>query len=77
MPARLDLKYAIVSALAVRARSDQYNRLLEYSEHLPAEFSVLLVSMLVAKDPEAVSGAPSWNRWASRYSEVLINREMI
>ena len=77
VPARMDLKYAIVSALASRARGNQFERLLQYSAHLPAEFAVLMVSMLISRDGKAVSAAPSWKKWAKDHSGVVVNREML
>jgi len=77
VPDRMDLKYALVSALVSRARKNQYERLIRYSSCLPEEFAVLLVTMLLSRDERATVATPSWKKWVKAHSEVVINREML
>ena len=71
VPSKLDLKYALVSALAIQAKDNQYNRLVEYSEFLPEEFSVLMVKMLMSRNREAVGKAKLWPEWARKHHELI------
>jgi len=76
VPKRLDLKYALVSALASRCEKiPQFNRLIQYSEQLPAEFSVLLVSMLLSKDEKSVVQAPSFEKWVKGHQDIVVSRK--
>jgi len=78
VPKRTDLKYALVSALASRAKGvKQCDRLVLYSEHLPEEFGVLLVAMLVNKDEETMYLVPSFDKWVHKHSDVIISKKMI
>jgi len=78
VPTKIDLKYALVSALAMRAKTGaEYGRLLDYSFNLPAEFSVLLVTMLVSQNEEQVVRSKSWGKWAKEHSEIVVRRKMI
>lgn len=77
VPHRMDLRYALVSALASRAKANQFNRMLEYSGHLPAEFSVLLISMLQSRDEKALVLAPLWIDWVKANSDVVARRKML
>jgi MoxR-like ATPase len=74
VPAKMDMKYALVSALASRAKKQQFENLLKYSKHLPVEYSVLLAMMMVAKDETAVAGCPSWEDWAKEHKDVLVRK---
>jgi hypothetical protein len=78
VPKRMDLKYALVAALATRAQGvKQYERMLDYSNHLDTEFAVLLVTMLVAKNEEDMAAAPGFEKWARKNSDVIITRKML
>jgi len=69
---RLDLTYALVGALAVRAKgSKDFERMLQYSKHLDTEFAVLLITMLAQKDEPAMAGAPSFEKWALSNSDII------
>lgn len=74
VPKRIDLRYALVSALVTKANTKQFERLLQYSKHLPAEFAVLLVMMLVGKDDAALASCKSWDEWALANREVLVRK---
>ena len=71
VPTKIDLKWALVSALAIRAEENQYNRLIEYSAHLPEEFSVLMVKMLISRNRQAVGRAKLWPGWVREHHEIL------
>lgn len=78
VPPKMDLRYAMVSALASMAQGKkQFNRLLDYSEHLPTEFSVLLVSMLGSKDEKALVSSDNWLKWVKANSDVVARRKML
>jgi len=77
VPKSISLKYALVSALASRAKSTQFNRLIQYSEHLPEEFSVLLMLMLTSKDEAAVRLAPSFPQWVKGHKDLIVSRSML
>jgi len=72
VPTKIDLKYALVSALATRAKEAQYNRLLEYSEHLPEEFAVLMVKMLISRNREAVGKTKLWSSWCRKHQDIVM-----
>lgn len=72
VPKRLDLKYALVGALANRAKGvKDYERMLQYSKHLDTEFSVLLVTILAQKDKAAMAMAPSFEKWATENVDIV------
>ncbi len=74
VPKRNDLRYALVSALVIKAQTKQFERLIDYSQHLPAEFNILMMMMMVAKDAKAVATCPSWDSWAAEHKDVLIRK---
>ena len=72
VPTKLDLKYALVSALAIRAKESQYNRLLQYSKVLSEEFSVLMVKMLISRNRQIVGKCQLWPEWARDHRDIVI-----
>ena len=72
---RMDLRYALVSALATRATPKQYERMVQYSYKLPAEFGILLVQTLAHRDESAMVKAASWPKWAREHSDVIVARK--
>ena len=72
VPETVDLKYALVSALAIKAKPNQYERLIQYSENLPVEFAVLMMKLLASINRGALDKAPSWNKWARAHYDVII-----
>jgi hypothetical protein len=74
---RMDLKYAMVSALVTRAQPKQhYDNLIKYSGNLPEEFSVLLVTMMVSRDKQAVAGCPAFPQWARDHKDVILTKKV-
>ena len=72
VPQRLDLKYALVGALATRAKGvKDFERMLQYSKHLETEFGVLLITMLAQKDETAMATAPSFEKWAIANADII------
>jgi hypothetical protein len=72
VPKRLDLTYALVGALASRAKgAKEYERMLQYSSHLDTEFAVLLITMLAQKEESTMAAAPSFEKWAIQNSDII------
>jgi len=73
-PEKIDLRYALVSALASRAKPEHFDNLLDYSYKLPAEFRVLLVKLVgnrSAQDAAALAKCPKWPDWARKHFDVV------
>ena len=69
-----DVACALATALAVRARPDQFERLLEYSEIMAdthKEVSVLMVKLMLMKNKRAVINCPSWKKLSIEYYDLL------
>lgn len=76
VPAKIDIRYALVSALAGRATSAKhFENLIQYSYKLPAEFSVLLVKMLASRDEKKTTESPSLENWAREHSDIVVRRK--
>jgi hypothetical protein len=72
VPNRLDLKYALVGALAARAKGiKDFERMIKYSEHIDTEFAVLLITMLAQKDETSMVLAPSFEKWAIAHADII------
>jgi len=63
--------YAICGALAQKASDNTMDRLVQYANRLPAEFSVLLVRDCVRVSPGVVN-TRAFIEWASQNKDVLI-----
>ncbi len=75
---RMDLKYALVSALASRANPKQhFENLIKYASKLPEEFAVLLVTMMVSRDTAAVQTAPSFLTWAQAHQDTILTKRKV
>lgn len=75
VPRDLGLKYALVSALVSHCeQAKQYERLIQYSFELPPEFTVLLVQMLVSRNVQMTTTAPSYVLWGKKNKDVLLTR---
>jgi hypothetical protein len=75
VPRDLGLKYALVSALVSHCeQARQYERLIQYSFELPPEFTVLLVQMLVSRNMQMTTTAPSYVLWGKKNKDVLLTR---
>lgn len=67
IPSKADVACALVTALVIRARADQFARLLNYSDKLPAEVAVLLGKLLVQKDKQGVLKCSAWPGWSKKH----------
>lgn len=74
---RMDLRYALVSGLATRAKGSQFERMLQYSYKLPAEFGVMLIQMLAHRSETDMAKAPSFGKWAREHSDIIIARKKV
>lgn len=78
VPKRMDLKYALIAALATHAKgTKQYERMLQYSDNLDVEFGILLITMLVSKNQEDMALAPGFDKWARRHADVITTKKKI
>ena len=62
--------YALSGALAERATSGNFERVVTYTGRMPAEFSVLSVSMAVRRDADLAS-TQAFTKWALAHQDVL------
>jgi len=63
--------YAVVAALVEKATEDNANRILEYGNRLPADFSVLLVRDMIRKEPK-IQNTTGFIKWATKHQDVLL-----
>ena len=62
--------YAMAGALASRATATNFDRIVRYLSRMPAEFSVLAMSIVVRKQPE-LSNTQTFVRWSVDHKDVL------
>jgi hypothetical protein len=62
--------YALAGALAARATDSSLDRIVQYCERMPPEFSVLTVTMAVRRD-SSLTGTAAFTRWSVQNAEVL------
>jgi len=62
--------YALSGALAQRATESNFERVCRYVERMPAEFSVLSVSVAVKRDPE-LCNTGAFTNWVTKHNDVL------
>ena len=62
--------YALSGALAERATEANFERVTQYSERMPPEFSVLTVSYACRKKPELAT-TQAFTKWAVNHQDVL------
>ena len=62
--------YALSGALAERATSGNFERVVTYTGRMPAEFSVLSISMAVRRDSDLAS-TQAFTKWALAHQDVL------
>lgn len=73
---RMDLRYALVSALVTRAKTvKHFTRLVDYSESMETEFGVLMVTMLIGKDENTIAACANIDKWARRNSDVIVSKK--
>ena len=62
--------YALSGSLAARITDSNMDRAVTYAERMPAEFSILMVSQAVRKDPDLAS-TQAFIRWSLAHQDVL------
>lgn len=62
--------YALSGALAQRATENNFERVCRYAERMPAEFSVLSVSLAVKRDDD-LCNTGAFNNWVIKHNDVL------
>ena len=62
--------YALAGSLAERATENNFERVCQYCERMPADFSVLTVSYAARKNP-ALSDTQAFTKWAMAHQDVL------
>lgn len=63
--------YATATGLATKATPENFDRIVQYTDRLPAEFSVMCVKDCIARD-EAICDTKSFSAWAVRNSDVIL-----
>ena len=64
VPAEPSTLYALCGSLARKATPDNFGRMMEYISRIPAEFSVLFVRDVIARNP-AIQNSADFVSWAS------------
>ena len=62
--------YALAGSLAERATENNFERVCQYCERMPADFSVLTISYAARKNP-ALSDTQAFTKWAMAHQDVL------
>jgi len=72
VPEKIDVAAALATGLVMSAKVEEFARVLEYSEKLPAEVAVLTGKLLIARDKAAVLKCPAWADWSRKYFDFII-----
>jgi len=70
LPSRPDEKYAVACALSHRATDTNFDRVCQYLNRMPAEFSVLCVTEAVRRTP-ILQQVPAFTKWATKHNHLL------
>lgn len=62
--------YALTGALAQRATASNFERVCTYSERMPPEFSVLMVSIAARRNPD-LANTQAFTKWSINHQDVL------
>ena len=62
--------YALSGALAQRATESNFERVCQYSERMPPEFSVLTISYAARKNPD-LANTQAFTKWSINHQDVL------
>lgn len=73
VPDKTDLCCAFVTALVIKAESNQFERLLKYSAKLKPEVTVLLGKLLAMKNKETLLKCSSWSDWSKKHYELIFD----
>jgi hypothetical protein len=71
VPENPSILYALCSSLAGKARGN-IDRILQYSLHLPAEFSVLLIKDIHKQNHCDIFSSPNWQEWTQCFKDVVL-----
>lgn len=71
IPKEPAVKYALVTALAMRATPNNFDRVLKYAGRLDTEFQVVLVRDAMKRDSQ-IGDTQSFNKWAIANSSALV-----
>ena len=72
MVGTVDLAYAVATALVIRAKASQFERLLEYSEKIKfTEVAALMIKLMAVKDKQELLLCPSWKPLSRKYYDLL------
>ena len=63
--------YALAGALAYKASNSNFDRVCQYAERMPAEFSVLMVTQAVRRD-HALAHTAAFTRWSVAHANVML-----
>jgi hypothetical protein len=64
-------RYAVVAALVEKATEDNADRILQYADRLPADFSVLLVRDMIRKDNK-IQNTTGFINWSVKHADALL-----
>lgn len=71
-PHQIDVGCALATALVIRAKPSQFERLLQYSQGIGTkEIAILMIRLMSQKDKNALLTAPSWKKMASEYYSLI------
>jgi len=62
--------YALSGALAQRATESNFERVCQYSERMPPEFSVLIISYAARRNPD-LANTQAFTKWSINHQDVL------
>jgi hypothetical protein len=63
--------YALAGALAHKATNANFDRVCQYAERMPREFSVLMVTQAARRDP-ALTHTAAFTRWSVAHADVML-----
>jgi hypothetical protein len=70
VPADPATLYALSGALAQRATESNFERVCQYSERMPPEFSVLMISYAARRNPD-LANTQAFTKWSINHQDVL------
>lgn len=71
VPTEPAVQYAVVTALAMRASKDNFDRIMKYADRMPLEMSTVLVKDAIMRD-KAVMGSKAFTQWATTNASVFV-----
>lgn len=71
VPEKMDVLYAVCAALAHRTTGENFDRIMQYIDRLPTEFSTMVVKDALIRTP-AVAASKAFTSWAVKNADVFI-----